>query len=1537
MTFFRLNKASINHFLQYGIRKTYCVIALCLLAFISSFTLHAAELKMLALVSDRSAASMVTGAHQFLATQADADNLSPTSSITIRSVNQLNQLTNNEIQQLIYQHQALIIAGVFGESVERLLALNYHPQQPRLMLNTDRRLMVLHQDLQGGNVENLSKKQLQSLMASLDKNNYLTALAQKQAQWPQFTYWLQARAYWQNRGKENLGQLFTWVEKITTAESGVSNKKLLTQAEKILPLQPIRFYWQEQLISLAELTKKIAQNQAISEGQPKANLKPLVFIVDHDTGDQPGQWQLHQQLCQRQWQCVSVLAGWGKPSEQAIEVIRSFESSQPLALIALQDFVIGGGEGRGAVTQKFEALNVPVFKGIRVTELSALAYQLSPTGLPSDSVHYRVAMPELQGVSQPHVLALASNAKLDSATGARLSISQVLMKEVERLQARVNGWLALKTSENAEKKVAIVYYNHPPGRHNIGADNLDVQQSLWQILQQLKAQGYDLGPEANFPKSAEALLDLLQLKAVNLPQDAGALNKMAPLINTMSVSEYQGYFDTLPSIVKAEMIEGPLGYLHARVKFYLFEQGQEELAQLPAIERRAVLEALLENVDNTSVDLHHALDGIRHKGRARALDLLAQLTKEYRDLIALTLENNQVSTEQWQDAQVLKTALIAMQIEGIRGWGKVPGKTMVWKNEILLPGVQFGNIFLGPQPPRGWELNEELLHANMTFPPPHQYLAFYYHLREVFKANAIVHLGRHSTYEFLPKRAVGLSASDYPSLIIENIPSIYPYIVDGVGEGIQAKRRGIAVMLDHLTPPLATTELYDGLLQLRQLIESAEAASNQDTKKKAIKALRHKIKVLNLTDELVASMDEELQVRGIGFGEVDDDFLLHEVGHYLTKLQEDFMPLGLHIYGKDWQQDAIDTMMISIEKGELDLDDTQRNEIKKNLIKSPKSEMSSFLNALNGGFVAPGKGNDPIRTPDALPTGRNFYALDGSLIPSQLGFSTGQQLASKARQQNPVIDKTHKEAVILWASDAVRDEGAMIAFGMDMLGVRPVWNRRGILKSLQLMPLDKARIERRDIVFTTSGLFRDLYAQQLAWLDRSVLLALAASKNVIERDHPALISALRAALQPVDHMLDQQKHDFNETLTSNMVASNWLREAQVLLRSNGNISPELLGRQASYRIFGTAPGAYGAGINRLAERSGAWQERKQLGDAYIKRMSHAYGVPSAGGEMGSNVQALFRQQLAHVNSTYLGRASNLYGLIDNNDAYDYLGGLNLAIETITGEQPDSFVISHANTKQLSIDPLQTALLSELRGRFLNRQWIQPLMKQGYAGARTMGSEFIENLWGWQATSPEIIRSWVWQDLKAIYIDDSLEIGLDEFLQQKHNVHVQSNILAVMLVAIEKGFWQADQQTQSQLAEKFAKNIVENGIPGSGHTHANHPIYDFIKPLLSAQLNAQLAEVLAAANYTPVGDVGSGVQHIQEISTEIERQDNNALKESAQEVKSPEANSQDVDAKENADESSMEKDYLFLGLIFVIVLLMLAGYLRSRRQLSTLEH
>lgn len=154
----------------------------------------------------------------------------------------------------------------------------------------------------------------------------------------------------------------------------------------------------------------------------------------------------------------------------------------------------------------------------------------------------------------------------------------------------------------------------------------------------------------------------------------------------------------------------------------------------------------------------------------------------------------------------------------------------------------------------------------MAFPPPHQYLAFYHFLRNKFKADAFVHLGRHSTYEFLPRRSVGLAPDDYSRIIAGDVPGVYPYIVDGVGEGIQAKRRGLAVMVDHLTPPLASTPLYDELLQLRQLIESFEASHGTDNEvlaKRLVQQIREKVDKLELKEELAQAMSAELAVMGI--------------------------------------------------------------------------------------------------------------------------------------------------------------------------------------------------------------------------------------------------------------------------------------------------------------------------------------------------------------------------------------------------------------------------------------------------------------------------------------------------------------------------------------------------------------------------------------------------------------------------------------------------------------------------------------------------
>lgn len=1422
-TFFERGALTMRLLCQWGI--------VCLLAslFTANFA-RAAESSVLAIVSDRSAPTLVAGAHQLLKEK-------PETSIAIRTVSQLAELSDAQLQALINQSQSLVVVAVFGDPVERLLAARYPGRQQRFIIHSDRRLMDLNRDRKG---PIFTEGLPDAIVGDSDTLSEVNALKERQQQYPRYADWLQMRGYWINRSARNARHLLDLL---------VSGGERIAEVEEVSSL---RFALHDD--AGANWLPADTLHRSISRD------KPVVWLLDHDTGDLGDEWQLHQDYCAKlAAQCVSVLAGWGAPSVDAVQAMQSImadKSGTPWAVVALQDFVIGGGDGRETVEALLAKMNVPVLKGLRLSDWTATDHELSAEGIPRDTVHYRVAMPELQGVSQPQVLALASPSMIDPATGAKLSRSLPVEIEITRQAKRLARWLALQSKANDKKRVAIVYYNHPPGRHNIGADNLNVPESLLEILRALKAAGYRTG---ELPKDSEALLDLLQDRGVNLPEDAKALAAMSKQVATLSTEAYQDWFETLPAVVQAEMVDGPLAALHKKL-----ENAVADALALDSVSlRQSRLQRLQGYMHNTLADLHHTVEGLRHKGRDRALDLLDQLERAYGKIIDAAAQGTQ---SDWQHSKALSDALLAMKIEGIRGWGKAPGKVMVWNDKVLVPGVQFGNVFIGPQPPRGWEINEELLHANLSFPPPHQYLGFYHYLQSEFQADALVYVGRHSTYEFLPKRSVGVSGEDYPSIVAGDLPGIYPYIVDGVGEGIQAKRRGLAVMVDHLTPPLAITELYDDLLHLRQLIESAEAATDEATHERAIETLREDIDRLGLREELIASMDEELKVRGVGFDAIDDHFLLHEVGHYLTNIQESFMPLGLHVFGRNWSDQAVTTMLNSMAEGdEVSVED--QGAWRKNLIASPALEMTALLNGLNGRFVAPGKGNDPIRTPEALPTGRNFYALDGSLLPTRVGYDIGRQLAAEvladfsgAAKQS---DKGDKQGVILWASDAVRDEGAMIAFGMKLLGVKPEWNSRGIIKGLERIPLGEKQTHRLDVLFTTSGLFRDLYGEHLVLLDKASLIALDASADRIRKDFPALSRALDAALKP----LGEWRQGGSEPFENNRVAANWVDEARKLLASQPALSPEDLGRQSSLRVFGIAPGSYGAGINRLVERSSAWEERGELAEVFIQRMGHAYGAELS----GQPTQDLFRQQLGKVSNTFLGRASNLYGLMDNNDAFDYLGGFNLAVETVSGVQPDSAVINHANNKDLRIDELPQALLSELRGRFLNPQWIEPLMEEGYAGARTMGSEFIEYLWGWQVTSPDVINDTVWEQVKAVYIDDSLDIGLGEFLSENHRQHVQTNILAVMLVAIDKGFWEADAETVKQLAQQFADNILEKGLPGSGHTHPNHPMYALVKSQLSeeqaAALEARLAQSRLARD--AASEAPSHIQELEMSATESE--------------------------------------------------------------------
>ena len=554
------------------------------------------------------------------------------------------------------------------------------------------------------------------------------------------------------------------------------------------------------------------------------------------------------------------------------------------------------------------------------------------------------------------------------------------------------------------------------------------------------------------------------------------------------------------------------------------------------------------------------------------------------------------------------------------------------------------------------------------------------------------------------------------------------------------------------------------------------------------------------------------------------------------------MPHGLHVFGQDWSATSLDTMLGSMQG----LGDA--TQLRARLQASPSAEMRALLDALDGRFVEPGKGNDPLRAPESLPTGRNFHAIDGDVLPTPLAHRLGVEQAERVLAQEG--SNSGSEGVVLWASDAVRDEGVMVGFSLALMGVAPKWNARGIVQGLELMPGREG--QRRDVLITTSGLFRDLYPNLVQLLDRGGRLALAASARRLQREQPQLREALNAALAPLGEHVELG----DEPVAANGVARQWLSRTRRLRDSGVGLADA--GREAAWRIFGDAPGTYGAGVNRLTERSGSWDNRAQIGRAYLSRMGHAYGLDAD----GSAAHRAFDLGVRDIARTYHGRASHLYGLLDNNDAFDYLGGLSLAAETLTGRVPQAQVLYNADAARAGIEPLEAALLREFRGRYLNPAWIKPLMNHGYAGARTFSQEFLENLWGWQVTRPDVIRDWAWNEVQRVYLDDAHGLGVNRFLDTGHAQQAKAHMLALMLVAAQKGFWKTPDSNVEKLGGELATLVVRNGLPGSGHTAPDHPMWQWLQPRLQVQLAQSLQRVLQRARgetVTPVAEQAAAVQ------------------------------------------------------------------------------
>lgn len=799
-------------------------------------------------------------------------------------------------------------------------------------------------------------------------------------------------------------------------------------------------------------------------------------------------------------------------------------------------------------------------------------------------------------------------------------------------------------------------------------------------------------------------------------------------------------------------------------------------------------------------------------------------------------------------------------------WGPPPGEIMVYKNQsgkyIVIPKLTFGNVILLPQPSRGWLENNAVLYHSKDIPPHHQYIAFYLWLKRGFDADALVHLGKHGTQEWLPGKECAISKDDWPALLIQDLPVVYPYIVDNIAEGTQAKRRGDAAMITHLTPPIVASGLYGNLTNLGEIVYEYKNVQNASVKK------GYEKQIINISQEMHLDEDLKVDLLNISTNESAFDQFADKLEQYLYDLKNQFMPYGLHIFGQPPEGEPLTGLVGSMLGDELkrdvapkiyyydypnparlDMENALSNCTRKLLweviingttpevaereilgnasvnltlqlnlskryadnIRACSIEVPRLADALNSSYTPPSPADDPIRDPEVVPTGRNFRSIDPRRVPTSAAWEVGSDLAEKlidSYRSDHNWSYPRKLAVVLWAW-AVTDHGVVESEILKLVGARPVYDAYGGVSDIQLIPLSELGRPRIDVVVVPSGLHRDLFPEKLQLIDRAVRLA----SNDTSTDYP------------------------------NYVRESSLKIFQRLM-ATGNFSDEDARILSASRIFLEEAGTYGPNLDSPIAASDTWDNDTKLGNLFIKRMSYIYGDGiwssrlESGKELTRVQEDIFRANLADVDAESHHTNSNLYGFIDNDDVFQYLGGIGMAVRTVTGRTPDMYVTDSRNHDKSYVSTLHDFFSKELRSRYYNPQWIRGMMEQGYSGAREM-DKFTEYLWGWETTVPDLVSENTWSEVNEIYIQDKYQMGLKEFFDQNNPWAAQAQA-GRLLETARKDRWHPPEETKKELAQRYEQSMQDYGVTCCHHTCGNFLLQEYMQGVLPSPEKSESA-------------------------------------------------------------------------------------------------
>jgi magnesium chelatase subunit H len=1140
--------------------------------------------------------------------------------------------------------------------------------------------------------------------------------------------------YWLGGSSENLENFF-----LMLADRYVFTDKAIAgapQADSFDYAEPVTFpdvgIWHPMATQMFEDIKEYLNWYESRKDLPedlRDPLAPCVGLVLQRThlvtGDEAHYAAMVQELEYLGARVIPVFSGgldFAKPVNQFF--FDPLDTDRPIvdSVVSLTGFALVGGPARQDHPKAIETLkrlNRPYMVALPLVFQTTEEWEESDLGLHPIQVALQMAIPELDGAIEPIVLS-----GRDGMTGRAIT----LQDRISSIAQRAIKWGNLRRKPKLTKKLAITVFSFPPDKGNVGtAAYLDVFGSIYKVLESMQRNGYDV---QDLPESPEALMQ-------EVIHDAQA-QYASPELNVayrMSVPEYE---ELTPYSTRLEENWGaPPGHLNTdgqNLLVYGKAFGNVFIGVQPTFGYEGDPMRLL---FSRSASPHHGFaayytylekiwgaDAVLHFGTHGSLEFMPgkQMGMSgtcYPDSLIGTTPNLY-----YYAANNPSEATIAKR----RGYAETIS--------YLTPPAENAGLYKGLK-----ELSELI----------GSYQSQKDSGRAVQIVNAIVETARVCNLDRdveLPEiDASEMSAEDRDNLVgkiyiklMEIESRLLPCGLHVIGKPPTAEE-AIATLVN--IAGLDREE--EGIMSLQRVIAESIGRDIDEIYGNSDRGVLDDVQLLYdinqaVRDAVGALVNEQVDSEGrvsmvsrlnfLNLGRKEPWITaLHEAGY--TKVESDSIKPLMEFLEFCLEQVCAD------------------------------NELGALLKGLEGEYVLPGPGGDPIRNPDVLPTGKNLHALDPQAIPTLAAVQSAKivvdRLLERQKQEN---GGRYPEtiATVLWGTDNIKTYGESLAQMLWFVGVKPVPDALGRVNKLELLPLEELGRPRVDIVVNCSGVFRDLFINQMALLDRAVKMA-------AEADEPLEMNFVRK------HALEQAA------------------EMGCDLRS------------AATRIFSNASGSYASNVNLAVENS-SWEEESELQEMYLKRKSFAFNSDNPG--VMDESRGIFESSLKKAEVTFQNLDSSEISLTDVSHYFDSDPTKVVASLRGDGTKPASYV-ADTTTANAQVRTLSETVRLDARTKMLNPKWYEGMLSHGYEGVRELSKRLV-NTMGWSATA-DAVDNWVYEDTNTTFIKDP------EMCKRLMDLNPNSfrRMVSTLLEVNGRGYWETSDENLERLQELYQE--VEDRIEG----------------------------------------------------------------------------------------------------------------------------